>query len=343
MKRTRENSPAVYVGTYKKYNNGSIKGAWLYLVDYASYKDFLNACAELHKDERDPEFMIQDAQNFPDGLSCMEWMSEEEFNDVKLAMKEEEQEAEGKPSINIIDYSARAFAVVGDTKAVKDELKRMGGSFNSKLSCGAGWIFSNKKRAEVEKFIASGEVADAVRNDRKEQTKGSDKFVHWHKEFAAQCGDEYRVSHSVGAIKLRDKYYLIDKPSIETRFCFHDEGPQYELYKDLTSDEECMSRYFKDENLSDFDSKIKRIEKGEEWSEDKRVWCKADEREQRMLLRFYGTDFSNDDWELCTDEEKGLILQGLKFGRQCFEKRLDAYLKRYGTKKLHTWTYWADA
>ena len=25
-----------------------------------------------------------------------------------------------------------------------------------------------------------------------------------------------------------------------------------------------------------------------------------------------------------------------------FEKRLKSYLKRYGTEKLKTWTYWAD-
>lgn len=337
---------SVYVGTYKKYNEGNLNGGWLNLADYETYADFMKACKELHKDERDPEYMIQDSECFPDGLDCMEWLSEQDFNDVKLAMKEEQQEAEGKPSINIIDYSERAFAVVGNTKVVKDALKKMGGSFNSKLSCGAGWIFSNKKRAEVEKFIASGEVTEAVRKDRKEQTKGGEQFVAWLDEYIAKDGVETERKDYVGAVKLHDHYFLLSKPGMETRFCFHDEGPDYEHYKELTSADDKMARYFKAKNLQKFDGKIKHIEKGEEWSEDKRVWWYTSDDNSycryKLYLRFYDAG-RDEEGTLCTDEEKKLILKGLKFARECFEKRLDAYLKRYGVSKLHTWTYWADA
>lgn len=62
------NNPAIYVGTYAKYNNGSIFGAWLDLTKYTDANDFLNACADLHKDETDPEFMFQDFENFPKSL-----------------------------------------------------------------------------------------------------------------------------------------------------------------------------------------------------------------------------------------------------------------------------------
>lgn len=336
----------VYVGTYKKYNEGSIKGAWLDLADYETYQDFLAACRKLHSDERDPEFMIQDSECFPDGLDCMEWIYEQEFNDVKLAMKEEQQEAEGKPAINIIEYSEKAFAVVGDTKAVKEQLKKMGGRFNAKLSCGAGWIFSNKSRKDVENFIQSGEVIAAVTADRKSLTSGGDQFVQWLEEYSNKSGRKEYKKYYVGAVKLHDRYYLLEKPSIETKFCFHDEGPQYEFYKELTSAESKMARYFKNENLHTFDSHIGHIEKGDEFSEDKRVWwyiCNYDEN--KLYLQFHPDHWSCDceNGTLCTDEEKDLIIKGLKFARGCFEKRLDQYLKRYGTSKLHTWTYWADA
>lgn len=59
--------------------------------------------------------------------------------------------------VNIIDYSEKAFAVVGDTKPIKDKLKALGGSFNPRLSCGAGWIFSKKKLNEVTKALSEGE------------------------------------------------------------------------------------------------------------------------------------------------------------------------------------------
>lgn len=50
----------IYVGTYAKYNNGSIAGAWLDLSDYNDAEQFIDACKELHNDEIDPELMFQD-------------------------------------------------------------------------------------------------------------------------------------------------------------------------------------------------------------------------------------------------------------------------------------------
>jgi antirestriction protein len=58
----------VYVGTYGKYNAGNLAGTWLNLADYASKEEFLAACAELHKDEHDPELMFQDHEGIPDGM-----------------------------------------------------------------------------------------------------------------------------------------------------------------------------------------------------------------------------------------------------------------------------------
>lgn len=62
---TIDTGPRLYVGTYAKYNSGSIAGKWLNLDDYADKDAFLTACAELHKDEADPEFMFQDFEGFP--------------------------------------------------------------------------------------------------------------------------------------------------------------------------------------------------------------------------------------------------------------------------------------
>lgn len=69
----------VYVGTYAKYNNGSIQGKWLDLSAYNDETEFLEACAALHSDESDPEFMFQDYEGFPSefysesGLSADLW------------------------------------------------------------------------------------------------------------------------------------------------------------------------------------------------------------------------------------------------------------------------------
>lgn len=58
----------IYVGTYAKYNNGSIEGKWLKLTDYSSYDDFMQACSDLHSDEDDPELMFQDHEGIPGDL-----------------------------------------------------------------------------------------------------------------------------------------------------------------------------------------------------------------------------------------------------------------------------------
>ncbi len=55
----------VYVGTYAKYNNGSISGAWLDCTDYADREEFMKAAKALHSDEADPELMFQDYEGFP--------------------------------------------------------------------------------------------------------------------------------------------------------------------------------------------------------------------------------------------------------------------------------------
>lgn len=62
METINQTFPALYVGTYAKYSNGSISGKWMYLDHYADAEHFLIACKELHADESDPELMFQDYQ-----------------------------------------------------------------------------------------------------------------------------------------------------------------------------------------------------------------------------------------------------------------------------------------
>ena len=70
---------SVYVGTYGKYNKGSIFGEWLKLSDYADKDEFYTACRELHNDEEDPEFMFQDYENIPNDLIGESWISDSVF------------------------------------------------------------------------------------------------------------------------------------------------------------------------------------------------------------------------------------------------------------------------
>jgi len=65
-KMTDASGIGIYVGTYAKYNSGSIFGMWINLESVSDAYGFFEVCRELHKDEADPEFMMQDYQGFPE-------------------------------------------------------------------------------------------------------------------------------------------------------------------------------------------------------------------------------------------------------------------------------------
>lgn len=73
-------SARIYVGTYAKYNNGSIAGAWLDLENFDTKSDFYDACRELHKDESDPELMFQDWEGIPEQFISECGLSDEYFD-----------------------------------------------------------------------------------------------------------------------------------------------------------------------------------------------------------------------------------------------------------------------
>lgn len=278
-------NPKVYVGTYAKYNSGSIAGGWISLKSCKNYDDFLKKCYALHRDEREPELMVQDTDDFPDGLSCGESFGEEEFNDVMAAIKSEEA-AEKKPS--------------GD-KALLPEF-----------------------RQEMAKEW-SGEMLD-----------------YNCKQFS------YGVRLSNGGI------LYFEKPSIQNRFCWADEGPSLDAYNRVTSSEDRLKQYFLRENLAEFDKDIEKLQSlshdgktlylyresyfGETSPMNLWEWRAWDEWDvQQNPSRYPGEHVK------MTEADRETILAGVKHERAKFEKRLHTYLKRYGTKKIKTWTYWADA
>ena len=70
---------AVYVGTYAKYNEGSLNGKWLKVSDFADKDEFISKCKSIHNDEREPEPMFQDWENIPSGFISESWISENVF------------------------------------------------------------------------------------------------------------------------------------------------------------------------------------------------------------------------------------------------------------------------
>jgi len=131
----------LYVGTYAKYNSGSIFGKWLDLEDYSDKEAFLEACAKLHSDEEDPEFMFQDFEGFPESMydessvsdEIWEWLDLDEDDqnmleayqksvDTKGTIEQAREEYRGKYD-SPADYAERFHEEVGDLASVPDSLR----------------------------------------------------------------------------------------------------------------------------------------------------------------------------------------------------------------------------
>lgn len=87
---------------------------------------------------------------------------------VKPEKAEEAKEVEAVTvkNIEVVDYSEKAIAVFGDTKAIKEQLKELGGRFNPALNHNgekrAGWIFSKKQADKVRALLAPSAGPESV-------------------------------------------------------------------------------------------------------------------------------------------------------------------------------------
>lgn len=78
-----------------------------------------------------------------------------ENEEISLYKKPEPKQSEPVKAtttegIQLINYSEKAIAVIGDTRTIKETLKAIGGRFNAHLTCGAGWIFSKSKEEALK-------------------------------------------------------------------------------------------------------------------------------------------------------------------------------------------------
>ena len=78
-----DGEPSVYVGTYGKYNEGSLCGLWIDLSSFSDYDDFIDFCKAIHADEDDPELMAQDFEGFPRQWYNEGFMDEEDFDHIQ--------------------------------------------------------------------------------------------------------------------------------------------------------------------------------------------------------------------------------------------------------------------
>ena len=78
-----DGNPSIYVGTYGKYNDGSLCGLWIDLTTFDDCEDFVNFCKAIHADEEDPELDAQDRECLPPYLNGDELFFEDKWEQLK--------------------------------------------------------------------------------------------------------------------------------------------------------------------------------------------------------------------------------------------------------------------
>lgn len=73
--------------------------------------------------------------------------------------------------LRIQNYSDKSFVLLGDTFPIKDEIKKIGGSFNKGLDINGtkhvGWIFTTDKKSDVEALISNPNIKSKVNENAK--------------------------------------------------------------------------------------------------------------------------------------------------------------------------------
>lgn len=302
---------SVYVGTYGKYNSGSIAGKWLQLSKYESKNEFLQMCKRLHKDESDPEFMFQDYENVSDSMIGESFISDEIWKVLAVLKKYDANRQE-------------AFAEWCEANGYEQDLQAIKEFSTIKF----------KKNSLPHEFLLKEEFA---------KIWVSEHMRSYCLKTVSNC-----VRTSFGGL------VIFEKPKIETNFCFgyHDSITDTESYD--TANDACENfgeKQFLKKNLADMQHALGLYEysaKHEGPAVKQLYFAKRDSCSniyKDLFLDEY--DAKDKAWRFdgltkATEEDfqKCYIAQKQEYEK--FEKRLKSYLKRYGTKKLHTWTYWAD-
>lgn len=177
------------------------------------------------------------------------------------------------------------------------------------------------------------------------------------------CDDDYYRKDAGQIVKLSNGgYFVVGKSRMQTHFCF---GYDTDFSGHEQSDAEraraafvASATAFKNANLSALDETIEELKVGKmEWnrvpvlvresycgqSEPINVYDLSWERLSTIIERHGGSATQAQiDADCVSAEDRAIMLGAYEAEREDFSKRLDTYLKKYGTSKLHTWTYWRD-
>lgn len=305
---------AVYCGTYHKYNNGSIAGAWMNLADYTTKKKFLAACRELHKDESDPELMFQDWEHIPTSMVSEGSVSDEIWHVINSIKKYAPDRAE-------------EFAEWCDEKCMEQDYNALSEFMDYKKSDKP----KNEKKNPLQ--MSKEDIVKALDDSG---VKG------YHRE---------KVSN---AAYIHGRLMLFYRPNIDTHFCFDDENEAaMAMYREFCKNSETAHKHLINYNMRQEFKHLDLLSGNKDdipyYWRGKDLFIYSHKGEGHCYISVCDeTDFlSSDSYDFApeklTPDEKEQYRKLLLLEKKKYEDRLNAYIKRYGVTKCRYWTYWANA
>ena len=165
---------------------------------------------------------------------------------------------------------------------------------------------------------------------------------------------EYVIKTTQSLIKLSTgQLFATGKHRLETEFCFGysscGQGPSYDECRQEHDDfRQNAAQRFKEENLKGFDSYIEQLDTDNARQPYLVSQYRDDKNANIVIVSWmsgFDFDYNGVDRERCTplnDKDKDAIKAVYLADKAAVEKRCDAYVKKYGTSKFRTWTYWMD-
>ena len=184
------------------------------------------------------------------------------------------------------------------------------------------------------------------------KTYTTQEYINLLAKYEPRFADYYNKTIDA-AVKLKNgAYFEIEKPSIQTRFCF---GFGYcgvssqEEMKDANEQAKnarTSVKAFLSENFKKIDKSIKEFKNVD--NKIVGVYQYGDSAIDKITLHIFKDEWDFKEWcgmskmYIIDEEERAEIVKALEDEKEAFTKRLNTYLKRFGLSKLNVWTYLAD-
>lgn len=170
----------------------------------------------------------------------------------------------------------------------------------------------------------------------------------WHND---QKMIDFSVKEAAYIVELvNGDIIAIEKPVIQKDFCFGYSDSPYDTENfDRANDKVLYARtsidYFMTENLSGIDSMIENLNTKNRSRFDFYICIPFTGQPQNSKLKGLFKFFCHDECKhgvKLEGEDRQRVIDGYVIVRAEFVKRLERYLKRYGLRKIHAWSYWRD-